>query len=198
MKENIKRMPTDRGRTDGDAVSKEAKAAVPPSDAEGAPDRNEACPPVSKVASVGEETGGRDTAACEETDHAQDKEQRKRELREKAKKVFRFLTNPRLLLCIAIAWMITNGWSYVLLGLGHHLHIHWMVAVAGTYIAFLWLPVSPEKIITFTIAIGLLRLFFPGDQKTLAVLKKLYGSAKDLLRKKKEHRAKKQQDESHP
>ena len=52
MKENIKRMPTDRGRTDSDTVSKEAKAAVPPSDAEGAPDRNEACPPVSKVASV--------------------------------------------------------------------------------------------------------------------------------------------------
>lgn len=145
MKENIKRMPTDRGRTDGDAAFKEAKAAVPPSDAGGSPDRNEARPPVPKVAAAGEETGGGDTAACEETDHAQDKEQRKRELREKAKKVFRFLTNPRLLLCIAIAWMITNGWSYVLLGLGHHLHIHWMVAVAGTYIAFLWLPVSPEK-----------------------------------------------------
>ena len=94
--------------------------------------------------------------------------------------------------------MITNGWSYVLLGLGHHLNIHWMVAVAGTYIAFLWLPVSPEKIVIFAIAIGLLRLFFPSDQKTLAVLKKLYGSAKDLIRKKKEHRAKKQQDESHP
>ncbi len=108
MKENIKRMPTDRGRTDSDTVSKEAKAVVPPSDAGGSPDRNEACPPVSKVASVGEETGGRDTAACEETDHAQDKEQRKRELREKAKKVFRFLTNPRLLLCIAIAWMINK------------------------------------------------------------------------------------------
>ena len=39
MKENIKRMPTDRGRTDGDTVSKEAKAAVPPSDAGGTPDR---------------------------------------------------------------------------------------------------------------------------------------------------------------
>lgn len=106
MKENIKRMPTDRGRTDSDTVSKEAKAAVPPSDAEGAPDRNEARPPVSKVASAGEETGGRDTAACEGTDHAQANEQRKRKLREKAKKVFQFLTNPRLLLCIAIAWMI--------------------------------------------------------------------------------------------
>ena len=34
------------------------------------------------------------------------------------KKVILFITNPRLLLCIGIAWMITNGWSYVLLAIG--------------------------------------------------------------------------------
>ena len=30
-------------------------------------------------------------------------------------------------------------------------------AVAGAYLAFLWLPISPEKVITFAIAIILLR-----------------------------------------
>lgn len=174
MKRKIKRMPMVSDCTNGDAAFKETKVAVLPSSGENA--RNHG----------------------EEMNRAQNKERYKSKVREKAKKVVQFLANPRLLLCIAIAWMITNGWSYVLLGLWHHLNIHWMVAVAGTYIAFLWLPVSPEKIVIFAIAIGLLRLFFPSDQKTLAVLKKLYGSAKDLIRKKKEHRAKKQQDESHP
>ena len=174
MKRKIKRMPMVSDCTNGDAAFKETKVAVLPSSGENA--RNHG----------------------EEMNRAQNKERYKSKAREKAKKVVQFLANPRLLLCIAIAWMITNGWSYVLLGLGHHLNIHWMVAVAGTYIAFLWLPVSPEKIVTFAIAIGLLRLFFPSDQKTLDVLKKLYGSAKDLIKKKKEYRAKKQQDESHP
>ena len=33
-------------------------------------------------------------------------------MKDKLKKVIRFITNPRLLLCVAIAWLITNGWSY--------------------------------------------------------------------------------------
>ena len=92
-------------------------------------------------------------------------------MKDKLKKVIRFITNPRLLLCVAIAWLITNGWSYILFGVGSYFSIHWMTAVAGAYIAFLWLPISPEKIVTFAIAIALLRLLFPNDQKTLAVLK---------------------------
>lgn len=99
-------------------------------------------------------------------------------MKEKFKKIIRFITNPRLLLCIALAWLITNGWSYILFAIGTAAKIHWMTAVSGAYIAFLWLPVSPEKIVTFAIALGLLRLLFPNDQKTLAVLRQLYQKAK--------------------
>ena len=60
-----------------------------------------------------------------------------------------------------------------------------MTAVAGAYLAFLWLPISPEKIVTVALAMGLLRLLFPNDQKTLAVLKKLYGKIKGKMKKKK-------------
>ncbi len=67
-------------------------------------------------------------------------------MKSKLKKVIQFIVNPRLLLCIAIAWLITNGWSYILLGIGTYLHIGWMTTVAGAYIAFLWLPISPEMI----------------------------------------------------
>lgn len=109
-------------------------------------------------------------------------------MKDKLKKVIRFITNPRLLLCVAIAWLITNGWSYILFGVGSYFGIHWMTAVAGAYIAFLWLPISPEKIVTFTIAIALLRLLFPNDQKTLAVLKGFYEKAKAAIKGKRQRR----------
>lgn len=78
----------------------------------------------------------------------------------------RLIINPRFLLCFGIAWIITNGWSYILLGIGMLFDISWMTAVAGAYLAALWLPFTPEKIITFAIALGLRRLIFPKDKKT--------------------------------
>ncbi len=104
-------------------------------------------------------------------------------MKEKLKKILQFIANPRLLLCWLIAWMITNGWSYILLGIGTWLGIGWMTAVAGAYLTFLWLPISPEKIVTCAIAIFLLKLLFPGDQKTLAVLKNLYEKTKGMIKK---------------
>ena len=99
-------------------------------------------------------------------------------MKDKIKKIIRFIVNPRFLICIAIARVITNGWSYILFGIGSYFNIRWMITIAGAYIAFLWLPISPEKIVTFAIAIVLLRLLFPNDKKTLAVLEKLYAQAK--------------------
>ena len=101
------------------------------------------------------------------------------------KKLLRFAANPRLLLCIAVAWMITNGWSYILFALGTALNITWMTALAGGYLAFLWLPVSPEKLATLTIALVLLRWWFPNDTRTLAVLKQWYENVKAAIRKKR-------------
>ena len=118
-------------------------------------------------------------------------------MKEKLKKVIEFIANPRLLLCLLIAWMITNGWSYILFGVGTYFGIHWMTAVAGAYLAFLWLPISPEKLATLTIAIALLRWLFPDDQWTLAVLHRLYEKAKAAVKKKKkEHDEKKEHDKA--
>lgn len=107
----------------------------------------------------------------------------------KIKKFFitltRFLFNPRLLLCFGLAWLITNGWSYILFGIGSFFKIGWMIAVSSAYLAFLWLPVSPEKIVTVAIAMVLLRRLFPNDKKTLGVLRKLHKKFK-LKRKKNE------------
>ena len=98
--------------------------------------------------------------------------------------------NPRLLLCFGLAWIITNGWSYILLAIGTWLQIGWMIAVSGAYLTFLWLPISPEKIVTVAIAMALLRFLFPNDQKTLGVLKNMYAKLKEAVRLKKEEKQK--------
>lgn len=109
-------------------------------------------------------------------------------LKQNLKKALQFIANPRLLLCFFVGWMITNGWSYILFGVGTYLEIDWMMAVSGAYLTLLWLPFTPEKIITCAIAIALLRWLFPGDQKTLAVLHAWHEKAREAFRN---HRAKK-------
>ena len=106
-------------------------------------------------------------------------------MKEKLKKILWFFANPRLLLCVGLAWIITNGWSYILLGLGTIFQINWMIAVSSAYLAFLWFPFTPEKIVTFIIAIFLLKVLFPKDQKTLGILTDLYNKAKSAIKKRK-------------
>ncbi len=107
------------------------------------------------------------------------------------KKVLRFLFNPRLLLCLAIGWIITNGWCYVLLGVGTLFDISWMLYIGGAYLAFLWVLPTPEKIITVIIAIFLLKRLFPGDTKTLAVLLDMQKKIKDKIARSKANRTEK-------
>ena len=116
-------------------------------------------------------------------------------MREKIKKFIGFFANPRLILCFGLAWIITNGWSYIVFSLGTWLGIEWMQAVGGAYLAFLWLPVSPEKIVTLAISIVLLRFFFPNDQKTLAVLKDMRSNVKaEVAKLKRKRQEKKKQN----
>lgn len=104
------------------------------------------------------------------------------------KKAVMFLLNPRLLLCFGLGWMITNGWSYILFVLGTWLQIGWMIAVSSAYLAFLWLPISPEKIVTVAIAMWLMKVLFPSDEKTLGVLKTMYAKLKTAVAVKKAQR----------
>ena len=76
------------------------------------------------------------------------------------KKTIQCVLNPRFILCFGIGWMITNGWSYIMLAMGTYFDINWMQVVAGLYLGFLWAPFTPEKIVTVAIAIALLKFFF--------------------------------------
>ena len=120
----------------------------------------------------------------------------KEKLKSFCKTALQFVLNPRLLLCCALAWMITNGWSYVLFALGTWLKNEWMIGIASAYLAFLWLPVSPEKIVTVAIAIFLLRRLFPNDQKTLGILKQTYANVKQTLSLKKQKRKEKKREKA--
>ncbi len=109
-----------------------------------------------------------------------------------------FLLNPPFLLCFGIAWLITNGWSYICFALGTFFGIGWLVAVSAAYMAFLWFPFTPEKIVTVTIAIFLLKRLFPNDKKTLKRLYNMRDSiktkAKEINKKRKDKKEKKSQD----
>ena len=117
-------------------------------------------------------------------------------MKEKIKKVILFIANPKLLLCFGIAWMITNGWSYVITGLGALFEISWMMAIGGAYLTALWVPFTPEKILTLIIAIWLLKLLFPNDKKTLAVLISMKETIKSKLRARKEKRSAKKKEKN--
>jgi len=117
--------------------------------------------------------------------------------KEWAKKIIMLVVNPRFLLCFGIGWMITNGWAYIMLALGTWLGIPWMMAVGGGYLALLWIPFTPEKIITVAIALVLLKLLFPNDEKTLGLLHELYEKAKGKKEELKEkHESKKEENKS--
>jgi len=106
------------------------------------------------------------------------KESLKQKIKYWIKTIVQFILNPRLLLCFGLAWIITNGWAYITTFIAVRLGIEWLAAVAGGYLAALWIPFTPEKIITVIIAIFLLKLLFPHDKKTLEKLHNMKEKAK--------------------
>ena len=116
----------------------------------------------------------------------------KKSLWQRIKRLLILLLNWRFLICFGLAWMITNGWSYVLFALGTLTGSSWMLAVSGAYLAFLWLPISPEKVVTCAIALVLVRLLFPRHQQALsAQVKEIFKSDKPKKDKKHKKKAKK-------
>ena len=117
---------------------------------------------------------------------------------EKLKKFFRWLwtylkpfTNWRFLICFGLAWFITNGMWYPIAGMIPAGVIPipivphpfpwmplWLVNFARAYIVFLFLPFTPEKLVTIPIAIWLLTKLFKNHKKTRAQLDDLYAQAK--------------------
>ena len=88
---------------------------------------------------------------------------------------------PHFLICFSLAWLITNGWAYIGFLIGSLFKWHWLTGVSLTYLGFLWMPFTPEKIVTIIIAMALSRFFFPDDDENLRAIETI-----------KHHRRKKQ------
>lgn len=74
-------------------------------------------------------------------------------------------TRPYLTLkmipCLLISWVITNGWAYVFVVLGPVLGWSWMTIAGSTWIAILWMPWTLEKpLITIPLAGLIYRLIY--------------------------------------
>lgn len=90
-------------------------------------------------------------------------------MKQKIKKIFKkiltYLKDPKLFISFLLAWLITNGWAYIFLGLGIWLDIKWMKIVGTSYLAFLWMPFTPEKLVTIPISMFIYKLFTKKDKK---------------------------------
>ena len=58
----------------------------------------------------------------------------------KLKTIIKPFLHFKFLISFGLAWIITNGWCYLAFGLAVWLNIGWLKAVAGSYMAFLYLP----------------------------------------------------------
>lgn len=109
------------------------------------------------------------------------------------KNFLRLLLNWRFLICFGLAWLITNGWSYLLLAIGLLTKTPWMIGVSGAYLTFLWLPISPEKAVTCAIAVFLVGILFPKHRDAMKEqVEKLW---KHRKRKKKKEQQKEQEEQ---
>jgi hypothetical protein len=76
-------------------------------------------------------------------------------------KIKPFLT-WRILICYLPFWFIASGWTYIALAIGNA----WWKTIAGVWLAWMWMPWCPEKLITIPAAIWLHKKIFPNRATT--------------------------------
>lgn len=84
---------------------------------------------------------------------------KKLNLKQLKSSTIRYLKDPKPLLSFLLAWLITNGWAYVMLGIGIYTKINWMQVVSSSYLAILWLPCTPEKLVTIPLSVFIYKCF---------------------------------------
>jgi hypothetical protein len=56
--------------------------------------------------------------------------------------------NWRILIIYLPIWFIMSGWTYLFIYLGTKYSVGWMLAAGTFWATVLWLPITPEKLIT--------------------------------------------------
>lgn len=61
--------------------------------------------------------------------------------------------NWRILIIYVPIWFIMSGWTYLFIYLGTRHHVGWMLAAGTFWATILWLPFTPEKLITIPLTL---------------------------------------------
>ena len=83
-----------------------------------------------------------------------------KKIKDKLYAFIKFLLDWRTAISFFLAWMITNGWAYIFIALGTRYNISWMLITGTSYVTFLWLPCTPEKLLTVPIALTIKKFIF--------------------------------------
>ena len=61
--------------------------------------------------------------------------------------------NWRILIIYIPIWFLMSGWTYLFICLGTRFHISWMLAAGTFWATLLWLPITPEKLLTIPLTL---------------------------------------------
>ena len=61
--------------------------------------------------------------------------------------------NWRILVIYVPIWFLMSGWTYLFIYLGTRHHIPWMLAAGTLWASILWLPITPEKLLTIPLTL---------------------------------------------
>ena len=74
--------------------------------------------------------------------------------------------NWRILIIYVPIWFLMSGWTYLFIFLGTKYSVGWMLAAGTFWATVLWLPFTPEKLITVPLTILVyVKLFGSGNEK---------------------------------
>ena len=85
----------------------------------------------------------------------------------------------RIIVCYLPFWFIFTGWTYVAVAIGNT----WWKTVASSWLAWMFMPWCPEKLITIPATIWLHKKIFP--RHSTAELDKLLADEKENWKKRK-------------
>ena len=84
----------------------------------------------------------------------------------------------KFLVSYSIPFSLINGWAWIGTILMPIIGSNWFTIAASTWLAILWMPCTPEKLITIPMAIWIHHLLFKNDKKTKIKMQKMYDEAK--------------------
>ena len=94
----------------------------------------------------------------------------------------RFILDWRTLMCYIPVWFAFSGWTYVVIIYGSP----WWKTIAGAWLAMLWMPWCPEKLITIPLTLWIKKILFKKENLYMAtekikVVKKTFQDIADIV-----------------